>query len=50
MAGGERGVERVVEILKRDFVNTMALTGARSIAEVQQIGATLRNSAQQLNK
>jgi isopentenyl diphosphate isomerase/L-lactate dehydrogenase-like FMN-dependent dehydrogenase len=43
MAGGERGVERVVEILKRDFVNTMALTGARNIAEVQQIGATLRS-------
>jgi L-lactate dehydrogenase (cytochrome) len=44
MAGGQRGVERVVEILRRDFVNTMALTGARNIAEVKQIGATLRSS------
>ena len=44
MAGGERGVERVVEILKRDFVNTMALTGARNIAEVQQIGAVIRKA------
>ena len=44
MAGGQQGVERAVEILKRDFINTMALTGARNIAEVQQIGATLRSS------
>jgi isopentenyl diphosphate isomerase/L-lactate dehydrogenase-like FMN-dependent dehydrogenase len=42
MAGGERGVQRVVEIMKRDFVNTMALTGARNIAEVQKIGARIR--------
>jgi L-lactate dehydrogenase (cytochrome) len=42
MAGGERGVQKVVEILKRDFINTMALTGARNIAEVQKIGAKLR--------
>ena len=43
MAGGERGVQRVIEIMKRDFVNTMALTGARNIAEVQKIGAKLRS-------
>jgi isopentenyl diphosphate isomerase/L-lactate dehydrogenase-like FMN-dependent dehydrogenase len=42
MAGGERGVQKAVEILKRDFINTMALTGARNIAEVQKIGAKLR--------
>jgi isopentenyl diphosphate isomerase/L-lactate dehydrogenase-like FMN-dependent dehydrogenase len=42
MAGGERGVERVVEIMRRDFVNTMALTGARNISEVQKNGAKLR--------
>ena len=30
MAGGELGVDRVIEIMKRDFVNTMALTGARN--------------------
>ncbi|GBL33191.1 hypothetical protein EMGBS13_02120 [Actinomycetota bacterium] len=29
--------------MKRDFVNTMALTGARNIAEVQKIGAKLRS-------
>jgi len=34
----------VIEIMKRDFINTMALTGARNIAEVQKIGARLRNS------
>jgi isopentenyl diphosphate isomerase/L-lactate dehydrogenase-like FMN-dependent dehydrogenase len=43
MAGGELGVERVIEIMKRDFINTMALTGARNIAEVQKIGARLRS-------
>jgi isopentenyl diphosphate isomerase/L-lactate dehydrogenase-like FMN-dependent dehydrogenase len=43
MAGGERGVQRVIEIMKRDFINTMALTGARNIAEVQKIGAKLRS-------
>ena len=43
MAGGELGVERVIEILKRDFINTMALTGARNIAEVQKLGAKFRN-------
>ena len=42
MAGGERGVQKAVEILKRDFINTMALTGARNIAEAQKIGAKLR--------
>jgi len=42
MAGGERGVQKAIEILKRDFINTMALTGARNIAEVQKIGAKLR--------
>lgn len=42
MAGGERGVQKAVEILKRDFINTMALTGARNITEVQKIGAKLR--------
>jgi len=42
MAGGERGVQKAVEILKRDFINTMALTGARNIAEIQKIGAKLR--------
>ena len=42
MAGGEAGVEKVVEILKRDLINTMALTGARNIAEIQMNGARFR--------
>lgn len=42
MAGGENGVERVIEILRRDLVNTMALTGARNIAEIQANGAILK--------
>lgn len=42
MAGGEQGVQRVIEIMKRDFINTMELTGARNIAEAQKIGAKLR--------
>lgn len=43
MAGGEQGVERVVEILKRDLINTMALTGARSISEIRSNGARFRD-------
>ena len=42
MAGGERGVAKTIEILRREFVNTMALTGNRTIAEVRQTGATFR--------
>jgi L-lactate dehydrogenase (cytochrome) len=30
--------------MRRDFVNTMALTGARNISEVQKNGAKLRSS------
>jgi isopentenyl diphosphate isomerase/L-lactate dehydrogenase-like FMN-dependent dehydrogenase len=44
MAGGQRGVEKAVEIIKRDFINTMALTGARNISELQEIGARVRKS------
>ena len=43
MADGQRGVEKVVELIKRDFVNTMALTGARNISEIKEIGARIRN-------
>lgn len=42
MADGERGVEKVIELMRRDFVNTMALTGNRTLAEVRQTGAVLR--------
>lgn len=43
MADGERGVERVIELLRRDFVNTMALTGNRNLKEVRETGAVLRS-------
>ena len=41
MADGQRGVEKVIEILRRDFVNTMALTGNRTLKEVRDSGAVL---------
>jgi isopentenyl diphosphate isomerase/L-lactate dehydrogenase-like FMN-dependent dehydrogenase len=43
MAGGQQGVEKVIEIMKRDLINTMALTGARNISEVREMGARIRN-------
>lgn len=44
MADGERGVEKVIELMRREFVNTMALTGNRNLAEVRQTGAFLRDN------
>jgi isopentenyl diphosphate isomerase/L-lactate dehydrogenase-like FMN-dependent dehydrogenase len=43
MADGERGVEKVIELMRRDFINTMALTGNRNLDEVRQTGAVLGN-------
>jgi isopentenyl diphosphate isomerase/L-lactate dehydrogenase-like FMN-dependent dehydrogenase len=43
MAGGQVGVERVIELMRRDFLNVMALCGARNIKEAQEIGAVLRD-------
>jgi isopentenyl diphosphate isomerase/L-lactate dehydrogenase-like FMN-dependent dehydrogenase len=43
MANGEAGVEQVVEIMRREFENGMALSGATNIAELQENGARLRN-------
>jgi len=34
MAGGERGVQRAAEILEAEFLRTMRLLGARSLAEL----------------
>jgi isopentenyl diphosphate isomerase/L-lactate dehydrogenase-like FMN-dependent dehydrogenase len=42
MADGERGVSKAIEILRREFVNTMALSGNRNLAEVRQTGARFR--------
>ena len=42
MAGGERGVQRTVDILRGEIVRTMQLLGVRSIAELSPTHATLR--------
>jgi L-lactate dehydrogenase (cytochrome) len=43
MANGEAGVEQVIEIMRREFQNGMALSGATNIAEVRKNGARIRN-------
>ncbi len=43
MANGEAGVEQVIEIMRREFENGMALIGAANIAEVRKNGARIRN-------
>jgi L-lactate dehydrogenase (cytochrome) len=43
MANGEAGVEQVIEIMRREFENGMALSGATNIAEVHKNGARIRN-------
>ncbi|SDZ42558.1 L-lactate dehydrogenase (cytochrome) [Amycolatopsis xylanica] len=42
MAGGERGVQRTVDILRTEMVRTMQLLGVRTIADLQPTHATLR--------
>ena len=44
MAGGELGVNRVIEILERDLRNTMALTGNINLNQVRKSGARIRNN------
>lgn len=43
MANGEAGVEQVYELMRREFSNGMALSGSRTIAEVQKHGARIRS-------
>ncbi|CAB4751942.1 unannotated protein [freshwater metagenome] len=43
MANGEAGVEQVIEIMRREFENGMALSGAANIAELRINGARIRN-------
>jgi isopentenyl diphosphate isomerase/L-lactate dehydrogenase-like FMN-dependent dehydrogenase len=43
MANGESGVEQVIEIMRREFENGMALSGATNIAEVRKNGARIRD-------
>ena len=45
MANGEAGVEQVVELMRREFINGMALSGARSIEEVMKNGAQIRRKS-----
>ena len=42
MAYGQRGVEKVIEIMRSEFINTMALTGARTVADLRKKGAVIR--------
>ena len=43
MANGEAGVDQVIEIMRREFENGMALTGAANISEVRENGARMRS-------
>ena len=43
MANGEAGVEQVIELMRREFINGMALSGARTIEEVVKNGAQIRS-------
>jgi L-lactate dehydrogenase (cytochrome) len=43
MANGEAGIEQVIETMRREFENGMALSGATNIAEVRKNGARIRN-------
>ena len=43
MAGGERGVQRAVDILRTEIVRTMQLLGVRTLAELTPDHATLRD-------
>jgi L-lactate dehydrogenase (cytochrome) len=43
MAGGERGVDRALTILREDLVRTMQLLGVRSIGEIDTSTVTLRH-------
>jgi L-lactate dehydrogenase (cytochrome) len=42
MAGGERGVQRALEILRAEIVRTMALLGARSVGDLTPDHVRLR--------
>lgn len=43
MAGGQYGVQRAVDILKKEFINTMALCGVKNLDEARALGATIRH-------
>jgi L-lactate dehydrogenase (cytochrome) len=41
MAGGERGVDKALDILAVQFKRTMQLLGVRSVAELREAGPEL---------
>ena len=43
MANGEAGVDQAIEIMRREFINGMALTGAANIEELRKNGALIRS-------
>jgi L-lactate dehydrogenase (cytochrome) len=43
MAGGQRGVARAVEILSREVIQTMALLGVSSVAELRPEHVSIRS-------
>ena len=43
MANGEAGVDQVIEVMRREFENGMALTGSTNISEVRKTGARIRS-------
>jgi L-lactate dehydrogenase (cytochrome) len=44
MAGGERGVERAADLLRQEFVRTMQLLGAQTLADLTPQRVRLRDS------
>jgi L-lactate dehydrogenase (cytochrome) len=42
MAGGERGVQRTVDILTKEIVRTMQLLGVRAVTDLRPSHARLR--------
>ena len=42
MAYGQKGVDKVIEIMRTEFRNTMALSGARTVADLRKKGAVIR--------
>lgn len=42
MADGQRGVEKVIGIMRKELLNNMALAGASNLADIRELGARLR--------
>ena len=42
MANGQKGVDKVIEIMRTEFTNTMALTGAKTVSDLRKKGASIR--------